>query len=251
MSWDAGLHRVAQRYYVLAVQLARLGADEAMAAGSLAALARQCYDLGQPRDGLETVQLAQYGTRQTATPRLRAMLATREAWAYAQRGEAAAFFRAAGIAEDHFAEGLCDDEPRSVRHFDAAELYGVIGARYRDLAQHDRKQARKAQDYISRALQLRETSRLRNRTFDLIGLARAHLITREPERAGKLVQQAIPIERTWATGRVGTKLRQFVEEAEPFAGIEEIRESEHAISQLARIQGEGTSGSNRDHRPFY
>ncbi len=235
MSWDAGLNRLAQRYYILAVQLAKLGADKAMAAGSLAALARQCYDLGHSRDGLEVVQLAQYGARKAATPRLRAMLATREAWAYAQRGEAAAFLRAAGIAEDHFAEGAGDDEPGSVRHFDAAELYGVIGARYRDLARHDRKHAPKAQDYINRALQLREPTRLRNRAFDLIGLARAHLITREPERAGELVQQAIPLARTWATGRVGNKLRQFSKEAEPFAKINEIRESRSAISQMATV----------------
>lgn len=235
MSWDAGLHRMAQRYYVLAVQLAKLGADEAAAAGSLAALARQCYDLGHTRDGLEIVQLAQYGTRHTASPRLSAMLATREAWAYAQRGDVQAFYRVANSAEDQFAVGAGDDEPRAVRHFDSAEMYGVIGARYRDLSQHYPKQARKAQDYIGRALQLREPTRLRNRAFDLIGLARAHLVTHEPERAGELVQQAISDGRPWAGGRVGTKLRQFDEEAASFASVSEIRESRQAINQLITV----------------
>jgi hypothetical protein len=235
MSWDAGLHRMAQRYYVLAVQLAKLGADEAAAAGSLAALARQCYDLGHILDGLEVVQLAQYGTRQTATPRLSAMLATREAWAHAQRGDVQSFYRVANSAEDQFAIGTGDDEPRAVRHFDAAELYGVLGARYRDLSRHYPKQARKAQDYIGRALQLREPTRARNRAFDLIGLGRAHLVTNEPERAGELVQQAISIGRPWAAGRVGVKLRQFDEEAASFASVSEIRESRHAINQLITV----------------
>lgn len=233
MFWDIGLDRVAQRYYTLAVQFARLGADEATAAGSLAGLARQCYDLGNPRDGLELVQLAQYGTRHTATPRLRAMLATREAWAYAQCGEVQAFYRAIGIAKDHFSTGIGSHEPRAVRNFDSAELHGVIGARYRDLAQHDPKQARKAQDYISRALQLREPTRARNRAFDLIGLARAHLVTNEPERAGQLLLQAIPIGKPWTEGRVGTKLRQFEKEAAPLTKIRSIREARHAINQLA------------------
>jgi DNA-binding XRE family transcriptional regulator len=61
MSWDAGLHRSAQRYYVASVQLAKLANDDGLAATVLAALARQCYDLGRPWDGLEIVQLAQYG----------------------------------------------------------------------------------------------------------------------------------------------------------------------------------------------
>ncbi|MGH3820636.1 MAG: helix-turn-helix domain-containing protein, partial [Pseudonocardiaceae bacterium] len=51
MSWDAGLHRCAQRYYVLSVQLAKLANDDGLAATVLAALARQCYDLGHSRDG--------------------------------------------------------------------------------------------------------------------------------------------------------------------------------------------------------
>jgi DNA-binding XRE family transcriptional regulator len=55
MSWDAGLHRSAQQYYVLSVQLAKLAHDDRFAAVVLAALARQCYDLGRPRDGLEIV----------------------------------------------------------------------------------------------------------------------------------------------------------------------------------------------------
>lgn len=232
MSWDAGLSRVAQRYYMLAVQLAKLGGDEGMAAGTLAALARQCYDLGQPRDGLEVVQLAQYGTRRTATPRLRAMLATREAWGYAHRGEAQAFQRAAGVAEEYFAEGVADCEPRSVRNFDVAELCGVIGARFRDLAQHDPKHARQAQEYIGRALELRRPSRLRNRAFDLIGLARAHLITSEPEFAAGLIQQALPIATPWVAGRIGAKLRDFRRDAAPFTAVAEIRESQQAISEL-------------------
>ncbi len=82
MSWDAGLHSSAQRYYVASVQLAKLANDDGLAATVLAALARQCYDLGHPRDGLEIVQLAQYGCRKTATALLRAMLTTREAWGY-------------------------------------------------------------------------------------------------------------------------------------------------------------------------
>lgn len=232
MSWDAGAHRDAQRYYVLAVQLAKLAGDDELAAVALAALGRQCFDLDRPADGLEVVQLAQYGTRRSASLRLRAMLATREGWAYAQRGEINAFHRTVGIAQDLFAETTQAEKSRWVGNFDAAELHGVIGARFRDLAKHDARQARHAQDHIERALLLREPVRLRNRAFDLIGLARAYLITRDPEHAAALIREALPLTPRWMSGRVGTKLGDFHRESARFASLPEVCEIRDAIRVL-------------------
>lgn len=232
MSWDAGLHSTAQRYYLGSVQLAKLANDDGLAAIVLGALARQCYDLGHPRDGLETVQLAQYGSRKAATARLRTMLATREAWGYAQLGDAQAFRRAVGLAEDYFAEGPAESDHRSIRYFDAAELAGVIGGRYRDLARHEPKYARNAQGYIQKALKLRHPSKQRLRAFDLIGLARTHLISAEPEGACELIHQAIPIASSWANGRVGAKLREFHQEASEYSEIPAVRDTRDLIREL-------------------
>nr|WP_232327820.1 hypothetical protein [Kibdelosporangium sp. MJ126-NF4]CEL13547.1 Putative regulatory protein [Kibdelosporangium sp. MJ126-NF4]CTQ99233.1 Putative regulatory protein [Kibdelosporangium sp. MJ126-NF4] len=234
MAWDAGQHRHAQRYFVLAAELAHVAGDDALAAVALASLARQCFDLHRPDDGLDVVQLAQYATRRTATPRLRAVLATREGWAYAQKGDARAFHRTVRLAEDYHAEGTRDADARtpSARSLDAAELAGVIGARYRDLAQHDPKYARQAQTYIEQALRLRDSGRPRNRVFDLISLARTHLITRDPDRASELVSAALPIASTWANGRVGTKLRDFHHETAQFATLPTIKAVRTAIADL-------------------
>ncbi len=234
MSWDAGEHALAQRCFVLAAQLAHVAGEDMLAAVALASLARQCFDLGRPADGLEVVQLAQYGTRNCATPRLRAVLATREAWAHALRGDARAFRRAAGLAEDHHSEGTCEPDLRtpSTRSLDAAELAGVIGARYRDLARYDTKYARSAQDYIGRALELRDAGRVRNRVFGLVGLARTHLITREPDRAAELVEEALPAAATWVSGRVGVRLRDFHREATVFAGVAAVRAVRDAVAGL-------------------
>ena len=162
------------------------------------------------------------------------MLATREAWAYACHGDARAFRRAVGLAEDHHAEGVRDADAGTptARSLDDAELAGVIGARYRDLARFDAQHARTAQDYIGRALALRHPSRARNRAFDLIGLARTHLITREPDRAAELIGKAVPLAGNWASGRVGVKLRDFHEEAAPFARTPVVREAREAIADL-------------------
>lgn len=234
MSWDAAEHAIAQRYFVLAAQLAHVAGDDALAAVALAALARQCFDLGRPDDGLEVVQLAQYGTRRSATPRLRAVLASREAWAYAQQGDVRAFRRTVGLAEDFHAEGTQDGDARTraARSLDEAELLGVIGARYRDLARADPAHARTVEHYISRALELRHPSRARSRTFDLIGLARTHILTREPEQAAELVFEVLPLARTWSGGRVGVKLQDFRREAAPFATVPAVRDARAAIAAM-------------------
>lgn len=237
MLWDSGLHRVAQRYYTLAVQFAKVSGDANFGASTLAAFARQCFDLGQPEDGLELVQLAQYGTRKSAGPHLRSLLATREAWCYAQTGAVQAFRRAVGLAEDYFFEGASREGDRWVRGLDEAELYGVLGARWRDLAVVSRKptEARHAQDYISRALALRNPSHTRNRAFDLIGLARTHLVTADPDSACALIEQALPLTHRWAPGRVGAKLRDFHRESQPFASSPTVRSTHEMVRDLIAV----------------
>jgi hypothetical protein len=232
--WDHGLHPSAQPYYVLSVQLAKLANDDGHAATVLAALARQYYDLGRPREGLEIVELTQYGSRKTATALLRAMLATREAWGYALLGESQAFNRTVGLAEEYFSEGPSDGDHRRVRYFDAAELTGVIGGRYRELARarHEPRSARKAQDYIQEALELRYPSEPRLRAFDLIGLARTQLIAADTQHACELVHQAIPLSQPWVDGRVGAKLRDFHQEASQYADIPVVRDTRDLIREL-------------------
>lgn len=232
MSFDAGLQGPAQRYYVTAVQLATAARTDTFAAVALAALARQSFDLGEPRDGLEVVALAQHGTRRTATPGLRALLHTREAWGHAQQGHTHAVHRAVGLAEEAHSQRKTDGEPRWTASLDAAELAGVIGARYRDLARHDPAQAPRAVQYIGRALALRDTGRARNRAFDLIGLARAHLIIGEPERGAALIDEALPLAGDRAAGRVGRKLADFYREAAPWAAVPADRDAREQLQPL-------------------
>ena len=65
-------------------------------------------------------------------------------------------------------------------------------------------------------------SRLRNRAFDLIGLARLHLITRDLEQASALIYEALPLTRYWMSGRVGTKLSDFHRESARFVSVPEV-----------------------------
>jgi hypothetical protein len=49
-------------------------------------MARQMLYAGRPHDALELVRFAQEGARQESTPRVSAMLHTREAWEFAALG---------------------------------------------------------------------------------------------------------------------------------------------------------------------
>lgn len=140
------------------------------------------------------------------------------------------------MAEDHHGEGVrdVDVDLTTVRGLDVAELAGVIGARFRDLAQHDRRHARTAQEHIGRALELRHPSKTRNRAFDLIGLARAHLISGDADGAAGLIDHVLPLAGTWAAGRVGAKLRDFYRESAPYAAVPVMRNARDAIADLIR-----------------
>lgn len=232
MSWDTGDHVVAQRHFTLAGQLAHAGGHPALAAGILLSLARQCFYLQRPEDGLEIVQLIQYATRRMATPRLRAAIATREAWAHALMGQARPFLRAVAVAEDCHSEGTQDIDAGtpSARSLDAAELAGVLGGRYRELAEHDARFAREAQDRINQALRIRGPHQSRNQVFDLVELARAHLVSHEPDRAAQLVAAALPLAKS--TGRTGAMLKDFHRAAEPFAHVPVMRDARDAITDL-------------------
>lgn len=232
MANEDGAQASAQRHYLTAVHMAKAAAAPSFAAVTLAALARQAYDAGHPDDGLELVALAQHGTRRTATPGLRAMLATRQAWGHACRGEATAFHRAVGYAEEVFAERDPATEPRWLAGFDAAELAGVIGARFRDLARHDPRQAPHAVAYIKRALALRNPDRPRNRAMDLIGLARVHLLTHEPEHSVELITEALPLVDPRRPGRMGRRLTDWQREAAPFATVPAVRHIREMLREL-------------------
>jgi hypothetical protein len=155
------------------------------------------------------------------------MLATREAWAHAQLGDARRFRSAVDTAEDAHAASDPASEPRWLRGLDAAELVGTIGARYRELARHDRRHARHAVGYLGRALELRDPTRTRNRAFDLVSLGRAHLLIGEPDRAAATMRAALPHLDPHRPGRLGRKLAEWHREAAPFttvAAVAEVRE---------------------------
>jgi transcriptional regulator with XRE-family HTH domain/tetratricopeptide (TPR) repeat protein len=226
MSWDSGMQAAAQKYSVLALQAAKPTGDRALGASILASMARQLLYLDKPADALELIRLAQDGSRHHATPRVRSMLHTREAWCYANLGRTESFRRATEMAEDELnrARPHEDRDPYWITYFDAAELAGVTGGRLLSLAHRDLRQVTAAVEHITSALELRNPSSLRSRALDQAGLAQLHFLAGDIGQAVSVGTQAVETARRTKSDRVRLQLRELYAASTAYRHGQEVAE---------------------------
>jgi hypothetical protein len=206
----------------MAFRAAKTAGDWAFGANVLAGIARQLLYLGHPMDALELVRMAQETSAGHTTPAVRAMLHTREAWAYAKLGRVTAFQRATGKAEEALADSRLTDEPYWIGYFDQAELDGTTGGRLLELAHQNKRYAAETVERISRAVALRQSGRLRSSALDQIGLAEARLIEGECEEAAALGQSAAAVVEQTLSDRVRVKLVELYRASDAHASVPAI-----------------------------
>ncbi|MDQ0932988.1 transcriptional repressor NsdA [Streptomyces turgidiscabies] len=220
MSYDVGLQPTAQKYFVLALHAAKEAGDKPLGSYVLSSMSRQMIHLGRPDDALELIHLAQYGSRDCASPRTQAMLYAMEARAYANMGQPGKCKRAVRMAEDTFADVHDWDEPDPdwIRFFSQAELCGENSHSFRDLAYvagRSPTYASLAEPLMRNAVDLfaKDTDHQRSYALNLIGMATVHLLQREPERATVLAAEAMVIAKKVRSERVNTRIRKTVDTA--------------------------------------
>jgi hypothetical protein len=220
MSYDVGLQPTAQKYFVLALHAAKEAGDRPLGSYILSSMSRQMIHLGRPEDALELIHLAQYGSRDCASPRTQSMLYAMEARAYANMGQPGRCKRAVRMAEDTFAEAEEWDEPDPdwIRFFSEAELYGENSHSYRDLAYvagRSPTYASLAEPLMQKAVDLfaKDSDHQRSYVLNLIGMATVHLLRREPEQSAVLAAQAMKEAKKVRSERVNTRIRKTVDTA--------------------------------------
>ncbi|WP_217234673.1 hypothetical protein [Streptomyces sp. AC555_RSS877] len=220
MSYDVGLQPTAQKYFVLALHAAKEAGDKPLGSYILSSMSRQMIHLGRPEDALELIHLAQYGSRDCASPRTQSMLYAMEARAYANMGQPGKCKRAVRMAEDTFADADEWDEPDPdwISFFSEAELYGENSHSYRDLAYvagRSPTYASLAEPLMQRAVELftDDSDHQRSYALNLIGLATVHLLQREPERSAVLAKRAMLEAKKVRSERVNTRIRKTVDTA--------------------------------------
>ncbi|MFY1679025.1 MULTISPECIES: hypothetical protein [unclassified Streptomyces] len=220
MSYDIGLQPTAQKYFVLALHAAKEAGDRPLGSYILSSMSRQMIHLGRPDDALELIHLAQYGSRDCASPRTQSMLYAMEARAYANMGQPSRCKRAVRMAEDTFAEAAEWDEPDPdwIRFFSEAELFGENSHSFRDLAYvagRSPTYASLAEPLMRRAVELfaADGEYQRSYALNLIGLATVHLLRREPEEGASLAAQAVRVAGKVRSERVNTRIRKTIDTA--------------------------------------
>ncbi|MGW0539952.1 transcriptional repressor NsdA [Streptomyces griseoincarnatus] len=221
MSYDVGLQPTAQKYFVLALHAAKEAGDRPLGSYVLSNMSRQMIHLGRPEDALELIHLAQYGSRDCASPRVQSMLYAMEARAYANMGQPGRCKRAVRMAEDTFAEADEWDEPDPdwIRFFSEAELYAENSHSFRDLAYvagRSPTYASLAEPLMKRAVELfgqEGGEHQRSYALNLIGMATVHLLQREAEQSTVLATEAIKAAKNVRSERVNTRIRKTVDTA--------------------------------------
>ncbi|MCK9903566.1 hypothetical protein MXD63_26385 [Frankia sp. Cpl3] len=236
MSWDSGQGGIAQRYYLLALRSAKAADDPVFCANILAGMARQQFYLGRTIEGLELVRLAQDVAGARATPAVRAMLFTREAWAYAQQGRLSAFQRATGRAQDAFRDVDPAVEPHWISYFDQAELAGVTGGRLLDIAHQAPEYADEAATWLSQAVRARGVGSVRSTALDQLGHAEIRLVQGEFDEAARLGHAAVTTVEQTRSSRVRVKLGQFYRHAETRTSARPIAELCGRIKPMLRAE---------------
>ncbi|MFE2419265.1 hypothetical protein [Streptomyces hokutonensis] len=220
MSYDVGLQPTAQKYFVLALHAAKEAGDKPLGSYVLSSMSRQMIHLGRPDDALELIHLAQYGSRDCASPRTQSMLYAMEARAYANMGQPGKCKRAVRTAEDTFADvhDWDDPDPDWIRFFSEAELYGENSHSYRDLAYvagRSPAYASLAEPVMQRAVDLfaKDDDHKRSYALNLIGMATVHLLRREPEQGAVLAAEAMTVAKKVRSERVNTRIRKTIDTA--------------------------------------
>ncbi|MFD9792099.1 transcriptional regulator [Streptomyces sp. NPDC059070] len=240
MSFDAGLHKSAQRLFITALHAANEGNDKAVGAHILQCMARQMSHLEHYTDALDLVALAQYGARHHASPATKSMLASLESRFHAILGNLDESERAAGHAEEAFLRIAIEDEPAHMAFFDKAELSATIGVAHQIAAKNSEgarrtRCAEKSLTMLGTALSLRPDHRVRSKAFDHLGLARTHLAVGEVEGAQQETETALILFGAINSNRVADRLVELHDEATQFAHTSAARDLRQRIEESVTV----------------
>jgi tetratricopeptide (TPR) repeat protein len=203
MAYDAGLHGLAQRYFIQALALADAADDRLLAASILDAMSHQASFLGRYREAAKMARAARLGAASVGVPILTAHFHVMEARALARIGDTGACDRAMGAAVDHFDLHTPGDGPAWIGYFDTSELAAELGHCHRDLGRPD-----KAIEYATQALDAASGDYARSDFFVAMVLADAHLDRGDVDEGCRVASRAFAV----GEGIESARCRSYVDE---------------------------------------
>jgi len=136
MSYDAGIHGLAQRYFIQALKLADFADNQLLGGSILDAMSHQATYLGRSADAVNLARAARSGTRGVATHGVTAHFHAMEARALAVGGDAAGAGKALNSAVRVFEKRNPGTDPDWISYFNDAELSAEFSHCFRDLGRN-------------------------------------------------------------------------------------------------------------------
>jgi tetratricopeptide (TPR) repeat protein len=224
---DAGLHHIAERYYLGGVSAAHAAKHQPLAANLLSQLAYQVANVGDPREAVLLASTAYKGAEQTATPAARAMLLERVAWANAKFGDAQATKKTLDAVDDAFASSKPESEPAWTYWFDRKEIDIMAGRCLTQL-----KQPERAIELLTRAVNTYDSTRVRELALYLSWLAEAHVYADNIEEAATDASRALQLSARSTSARSAERVRVVRKLIAPYHGNRTVDEFEEQAKGL-------------------
>lgn len=234
MAYDIGMHGLARRYFVQALNLAHLSGDRALGGKVLALMGHQANFLGDYRQAVDLARAAKVGAKGHATPTVHAMYCAMEGRALASLGDERACARALSEAEHAFEHSGTAVEPDWIAYFDQAELYDEFAHCFAAL-----RRTEDATKYANMALTYaRDNNYRRSRTFCQLTLAQAQILAvdsrrRDVDKACHIAADSLPELEQLKSSRVRAYIGTLDRLLEPYA---QVRSVVDLREQMARPQ---------------
>ncbi|MBC8093062.1 MAG: hypothetical protein H7Y15_14210 [Pseudonocardia sp.] len=234
LSFDAGMHALAQRWWLGALYEASAAGDRGLGANILGFMSCQAKDIGQLREAVTLAEAARKGYPATA-PRVSAILALRAAEAYANTGEVTDCRRALDTAFEHLRDNSpSHGTPAWAYWINPAQAHAQAGYCYLRLEDWPRARA-----HLRAALKLQGDGRTREGALRdaLLGITYARQERPDLDQAAALGTQAVEILTTQvSSARCVKHVRRLRETLRPYRRSARVRQFDHAVEDLIRIR---------------
>ncbi|MER7669239.1 tetratricopeptide repeat protein [Kitasatospora sp. NPDC096128] len=208
----------ARSFYAEALATARMAGDSALEAHVFCNSAFLARDAGRPREALRAAQAGQSAARELDSARLLALLAMREAGAWAVLRDRSACERAIGRAYALFDRGPSETDPEWMSFFGEAEIAGLQSQCWSALEDWER-----ASEQAALAIALQEPHFVRNRVLYTAELAHDRLGRGDLAGAAHHGSAAVALFGEVRSARIRSMLADTAGRLRPHASVAEVR----------------------------
>jgi hypothetical protein len=188
LALDAGRHGEAHRYWILGLHAAQTADDRQIGANIVSCLSYQAVYTNRGQDALSLIKVARRAVQGVASGALQALLATRQARAFALLQDRQFCQQALEVASAHMLAAGRGEDPSWIYWVTPAVLAGDAGRAWLDLGDPDRAEAS-----LAEGLALFGDAQPRNRMLHHSSLAAARLSRGELSGAAQAAHDALDL----------------------------------------------------------